>query len=228
MAKHNFKKLVFEASNRKLLDFLDEFQRLSKDAFRIAAHVIFEQFINVEKPLHAEKSIIPTQLENYTYKQIVTYHEQKLEQNGLEAPIKLQTDAVRQYATKRNCEQPRPTCQHCKKPRQYKNQCRQLQWQKQQVEDTLNSFRNNKTGENIFNWKINNNNRSDKRPWTFYPPCETCRKTNHSTERCFIRANTAGKPLIWSQRLRRQKQLQQQDSQYNENESVKPSAQHSR
>ena len=39
-AKHNFQKLVFNLANQKLVDFLDELQKLAKDAFGIAAHAI--------------------------------------------------------------------------------------------------------------------------------------------------------------------------------------------
>ena len=44
-AKHKFQKLVFNPANQKLVDFLDELQKLAKDAFGIAAHAITEQFI---------------------------------------------------------------------------------------------------------------------------------------------------------------------------------------
>ena len=44
-AKHKFQKLVFNPANQKLVDFLDELQKLAKDAFGIAAHAIIEQFI---------------------------------------------------------------------------------------------------------------------------------------------------------------------------------------
>ena len=44
-AKHKFQKLVFNPANQKLVDFLDELQRLAKDAFGIAAHAIIEHFI---------------------------------------------------------------------------------------------------------------------------------------------------------------------------------------
>ena len=36
-AKHKFQKLVFDLSKQKLVDFLDELQRLAKDAFGQAA-----------------------------------------------------------------------------------------------------------------------------------------------------------------------------------------------
>ena len=41
-AKHKFQKLVFNPANQKLIDFLDELQKLAKDAFGIAAHAIIE------------------------------------------------------------------------------------------------------------------------------------------------------------------------------------------
>ena len=44
-AKHKFQKLVFNPANQKLVDFLDELQKLAKDAFGNAAHAIIEQFI---------------------------------------------------------------------------------------------------------------------------------------------------------------------------------------
>ena len=44
-AKHKLQKLVFNPANQKLVDFLDELQRLAKDAFGIAAHAIIEQLM---------------------------------------------------------------------------------------------------------------------------------------------------------------------------------------
>ena len=44
-AKYKFQKLVFNPANQKLVDFLDELQRLAKYAFEIAAHALIEQFI---------------------------------------------------------------------------------------------------------------------------------------------------------------------------------------
>ena len=37
-AKHKIQKLVFNPANQKLVDFLDELQKLAKAAFGIAAH----------------------------------------------------------------------------------------------------------------------------------------------------------------------------------------------
>ena len=41
-AKHKFQKLVFNLLNQKLLEFLNELQKLAKDAFGIADHAIIE------------------------------------------------------------------------------------------------------------------------------------------------------------------------------------------
>ena len=44
-AKNKFQRLVFNPANQKLIDFLDELQKLAKHAFGVAAQAIVEQFI---------------------------------------------------------------------------------------------------------------------------------------------------------------------------------------
>ena len=41
-AKHKFQQLVFNPVNQKLTDFLDELQKLAKDAFGVAAQAIID------------------------------------------------------------------------------------------------------------------------------------------------------------------------------------------
>ena len=82
-AKHKFQKLVLNPGNQKLLDFLDELQKLAKDAFGLAAHAITEQFIYAKMPPHLKKSINQAHLEIGTYEQTVTHLERELELNGL-------------------------------------------------------------------------------------------------------------------------------------------------
>ena len=50
--KHKFQRLVFNPANQKLIDFLDELQKLAKDAFGVAAQAIIEQFIYAKMPPH--------------------------------------------------------------------------------------------------------------------------------------------------------------------------------
>ena len=95
-AKHKVQQLVFNPANQKLIDFLDELQKLAQDAIGVAAQSIIEQFIYDKMPPHLKKSINQAHLENGTYEQIVSQLERQLELNGLEAPVEMQTKTVTQ------------------------------------------------------------------------------------------------------------------------------------
>ena len=85
-AKHKFQRLVFNPANQKLVDFLDELQKLAKDAFGVSAQEIIEQFIYAKIPPHLNYSINQAQLENGTHEQIVSHLEKNLEPNGFGSP----------------------------------------------------------------------------------------------------------------------------------------------
>ena len=193
-AKHKFQRLVFNPSNQKLIDFLDELQKLAKDAFRVAAQAIIEQFIYAKMPPHLKKSINQAHLEDGTYEQIVSHLERELELNGLEAPDEMPKNTVTQQTPQQNTNKPRPTCHHCRKPSQYQKQCRQLKREKDQTRNNTNSANNNngsaETNSNLNNNKVatdtkgnNINIQRDRRSRPVFPPCETCGRTNHSTEK---------------------------------------------
>ena len=93
-AKHKFQKLVFNQANQKLVDFLDELQKLAKDSFGKAAHAIIEQFVYAKMPPHLKKSINQAHLENGTYEQIVTHLKWELELNSLEYTDESQMNTV--------------------------------------------------------------------------------------------------------------------------------------
>ena len=57
-AKHKFQRLVFNPANHKLIDFLDQLQKLTKYAIGVAAQAIIEQLIYAKMPPHLKKSII--------------------------------------------------------------------------------------------------------------------------------------------------------------------------
>ena len=221
-AKHKFQKLVFNPANQKLVDFLDELQKLAKDAFGIAAHAIIEQFIYAKLPPHLKKSINQAHLENGTYEQIVTHLERELELNGLEAPDELQINTVSHNTVNANAERTKPTCHYCKKRGHYKNQCRLLKKQQDQTESNQNIPGNKNSDANTSNPNGNvnnpknnnrNSNRVERKPKTVYPPCETCGKTNHSTERCYNGANAANRPPPRQRRPERQNQVQERANQ---------------
>ena len=48
-AKHKIQRMVFNLANQKLIDFLDELQKLAKDAFGVAAQEIIQQFVYAKK-----------------------------------------------------------------------------------------------------------------------------------------------------------------------------------
>ena len=138
-AKHKFQKLVFNPANQKLVDFLDEIQKLAKEAFGIAAHDIIEQFIYAIMPPHLKKLMNQAHLENGRYEQIVTHLERELELKGLEAPDELPINNVSQQPTNTNADRPKPKCHHYKKPGHYRNQCRLLKKQLEQTESNQNN-----------------------------------------------------------------------------------------
>ena len=233
-AKHKFEKLVFNPANQKLVDFLDELQKLAKDAFGIAAHAIIEQFINAKMPPHLKKSINQAHLENGTYEQIVTHLEKELELNGLESPDELQIKTVSHNTANANADKNKPTCHYCKKPGHYKNQCRLLKKQREQTENIQNNPGNKSSNANTSNPNGNvnnpnnnnrNSNRAETKPKTVYPPCETCGKTNVSTERCYHGANAANRPPPRQRRPERQNQVQERAIQSDSNEKSQAVAQ---
>ena len=237
-AKHKFQRLVFNPANQKLIDFLDELQKLAKDAFGVAAQAIIEQFIYAKMPPHLKKTINQAHLENGTYGQIVSHLERELELNGLEAPDEMQLNAVMQQDTQQNTGKPKPTCHHCKKPGHYRNQCRQLKREKDQGQNNTDSAANNKnnngsapTNSNPNNKALvadkanNTNNQRDKRPRPVFPPCETCGRTNHPTERCYLGANAANRPPPRNRRPEGQNQAQQRNTQNKSDGNAQAAAQ---
>ena len=235
-AKHKFHRLVFNPANRKLIDFLDELQKLAKDAFVVAAQAIIEQFIYAKMPPHLKKSINQAHLENGTYEQIVSHLEGELELNGLEAPDEMPINTVRQQPPQQNPNKSRPTCHHCKKPGHYQNQCRQLKREKDQTRNNTHSANNN-NGSTQTNSKPNNNkvanntkgnnniNHRDRKSRPVFPPCETCGRNNHSTEKCYLGANAANRPPPRNRRPEGQNQGQQNNAQSNSDGNVQAAAQ---
>ena len=167
-AKHKFQQLVFNPANQKLIDFLDELQKLAKDAFGVDAQAIIEQFIYAKMPPHLKKSINQAHLENGTCEQIVTQLERELELNSLEYPDETQMNTV---------------------------------MYKQQIDANPDNAGNINSDTNDSN---PNNHKNDRKSRTLYPSCDTCGKTNHSTERCYVGVNAAKRPLPWKNKPQEQ------------------------
>ena len=160
-AKHKLQQLVFNPANQKLIDFLDELQKLAKDALGVAAQAVIEQLIYAKMPPHLKKSINQAHLENGTYEQIVTNLERELELNTLEYLDETQMNTV---------------------------------MHQQQIEGNQNIAGKINSDTNASN---PNNNKTDRKSETVFSPYETCGKTNHTVERCYVGANAANRPLPW-------------------------------
>ena len=177
-------------------------------------------------------------MENGTYELILTHLERELELNGLEAPDELQINTVSHNTVNAIADRAKPTCHYCKKPGSYKNQCRSSKKQREPTENSRN-IPGNKSSDantsnpngNVNNPNNNNNNnnrnsnRAERKPKTVYPPCETCGKTNHSTERCYHGANAANRPPPRQRRPERQNQVQERAVQNDSNENSQAVAQ---
>ena len=235
-AKHKFQPRVFKPANQKLNDFLDELQKLAKDAFGVAAQANIEQFVYARMPPHLKKSINQALLENGTYEQIVSHLERELELNGLEAPDEIPINTVTQQAPQQNSNKPRPTCHHCKNPSHYQNQCRQFKREKDQTRNYTNSANNNngstQTNLNPNTNKVTNNtkrdnisNQRDRKSRPVFPPCETCGRNDHSTEKCYLGANAANRPPPRNRRPEGQNQGQQNNAQSNSDGNVQAAPQ---
>ncbi len=186
-------------------------------------------------PPHLKKSINQAHLENGTYEQIVSHLERELELNGLEAPEEMPINTVTQQAPQQNLNEPKPTCHHCKNPGHYQNQCSQLKRGKDQTRNNTNRANNSngsaQTNSNAKNKVANNtkadnvNNQRDRRSIPVFPPCETCGRTNHSTEKCYLGANAANRPPPQNRRPEGQNQVQQRNAQSNSDGNVYAAAQ---
>ena len=231
-AKNKIEKLFFDPANQKLVDFLDELQRLAKDAFGIAAQAIIEQFKYAKMPPQLKKSINQAHLENGTYEQIVTHLERELDLNGLEGPDELQINTASHNNVNANADRTKPTCHYCKKPGHYKFQHRLLKKQREQTENNQKNPGNKNSKANTSNPNSNvnnpnnnnnnnrNSNRAERNPRTVYPPCKTCGETNHSTKKCYNGVNAANTPPPRQRRPERQNQVQERANQNDSKETT--------
>ena len=71
-AKHKFQRLFFNPANQKLIVFLEELQKIAKNAFGVAAQVIIGHIIYAKLPPDLKKSTNQAHLKNGTCEQIVS------------------------------------------------------------------------------------------------------------------------------------------------------------
>ena len=106
--------------------------------------------------------------------------------------------------------------------------------QREQTECIQNNPRNKNSNANTSNPNSNVNNpknnkrnskRAERKPKIVYQICETCGKTNHSTENCYHGANAANRPPPRQRIPERQNQVQERANQNDSNETTQAAAQ---
>ena len=108
-----------------------------------------------------------------------------------------------------------------------------MEKQREQTENTQNNPGNKNSAANTSNRNSNvdntnnnkNSNKAERKPKTVYPLCETCGKTNHSTEKCYFGANAANRPPPRHRRPERQNQVSERANQSDTNGAPQAAAQ---
>ena len=162
------------------------------------------------------------------YEQIVSHLDRDLEFNAFEAPDELQINTVTQQIKKQTLKNPNQFATIAKSQVTIEISAVNSNEKKDQVRNNMNNADNNnnnigsgQTSSNSNNTFSNNtnanntNNQKDRRHRPVYPPCETCGKTYHSTEKCYFGANAANRPPPRNRRPEGQNQIQQRNAQSN-------------
>ena len=177
-AKHKWHRLTFDPSTMKLPDFLEELNQGAEKAFGEKAKSMIDSLLYAKLPPKLKRSVNMARLEKGTYEEIVAHLERELELNALEEsddlPMATMASASTSHSnllsnginTNKDVQ-----CSYCKATgHSYKN-CPKLNKKKETEE---------KDGK------------KPQRPT--YPPCDTCGKKNHPTERCWQGAGAHLRP----------------------------------
>ena len=177
-AKHKWHRLTFEPSTMKLPDFLEELNQGAEKAFGENAKSMIDSLLYAKLPPKLKRSVNMARLENGTYEEIVAHLERELELNALEESDDLPTATMASASTSHNNllsnginTNKDAQCSYCKATGHYYKNCPKLK-KKKETED--------KDGK--------------KRQRPTYPPCDTCGKKNHPTERCWQGAGAHLRP----------------------------------
>ena len=235
-AEHKFQRLVCNATNQKLIDFLDGIQNLGKGCIRSCRssdHWTIHICQNASPP---EEMNQPGAFgEWHIWSDCVTSWKEVVTEGLWSArwTADKRCDATSRTTKLRKAQTNLPPLQYAG---HYRNQCRQLKREKDQARNNTNSVdnKNNNSGQTNYNSnkKIskntnekNTNKQKDRRPTLVYPPCETCSETNHFTEKCHFRANAADRPPPRKRRPEGQNQVHQTNARSNSHGNVQAAAQ---
>ena len=177
-AKHKWHRLTFDPSTMKLPDFLEELNQGAEKAFGENAKSMIDSLLYAKLPPKLKRSVNMARLENGTYEEIVAHLGRELELNALEESDDLPMATMASASTSHNNllsnginTNKDAQCSYCKATGHYYKNCPKLK-KKKETED--------KDGK------------KPQRPT--YPPCDTCGKKNHPTERCWQGAGAHLRP----------------------------------
>ena len=177
-AKHKWHRLTFDPSTMKLPDFLEELNQGAEKAFGENAKSMIDSLLYAKLPPKLKRSVNMARLENGTYEEIVAHLERELKLNALEESDDLPMATMASASTSHNNllsnginTNKDAQCSYCKATGHYYKSCPKLK-KKKETED--------KDGK------------KPQRPT--YPPCDTCGKKNHTTERCWQGAGAHLRP----------------------------------
>ena len=177
-AKHKWHRLTFDPSTMKLPDFLEELNQGAVKAFGENAKSMIDSLLYAKLPPKLKRSVNMARLENGTYEEIVAHLERELELNALEESDDLPMATMASASTSHNNllsnginTNKDAQCSYCKATGHYYKNCPKLKKKKETEE---------KDGK------------KPQRPT--YPPCDTCGKKNHPTERCWQGAGAHLRP----------------------------------
>ena len=177
-AKHKSHRLTFDPSTMKLPDFLEELNQGAEKAFGENAKSMIDSLLYAKLPPKLKRSVNMARLENGTYEEIVAHLERELEFNALEESDDLPMATMASASTNQSNllsnginTNKDAQCSYCKAMGHYYKSCPKLKKKKEMEE---------KDGK------------KPQRPT--YPQCDTCGKTNHSTERCWQGAGAHLRP----------------------------------
>ena len=169
----------------KLPDFLEELNQGAEKAFGENAKSMIDSLLYAKLPPKLKQSVNMARLENGTYEEIVAHLERELELIALEESDDLPMATMASASTNQinllsngiNTNKD-AQCSYFKATGHYYKSCPKLKKKKEMEEKD-----------------------SEKPQRPTYPPCDTCGKKNHSTERCWQGAGAHLRPNRQSKRM---------------------------
>ena len=173
-ARCKWDRLTFEPASQTFQDFLEQYQKLAREAHGEDAPKFIQSSFYAKMPPHLKRVLNQARLENETYDEMVAHLEREMELNGLANPETSSITGINNIELQQTEHQPerkKGTCDYCGNQGHFKHQCRKLK----------NDQRNN----------------TRQGPRRAISTCETCGKRGHEAKECFSGANWANRPSWW-------------------------------